>query len=71
MQHDMSAPSDIQDSIPTPEEHAANWRNINRLHPANRFRLMFNQPLLKEDGSGVMTLQEQIEHMGARSDERN
>lgn len=63
----MSAHLPHEELIPTPEERASNWRTINRLHPANRFRLMFNQPLLKEDGSGVMTLQEQQERMGAHS----
>ena len=33
----------------TDAECIANWQHINKLHPANRFRLMFWQPLLLED----------------------
>lgn len=33
---------------PTDEERAASYRAIQRRHPANRFRLMFGQPLLPE-----------------------
>lgn len=37
--------------VPTDAERAATWKAINALHPANRFRLMFGQPLLDENGN--------------------
>lgn len=38
----------IQPRIPTKDERAANARELAKLHPGNRFRLMFGMPLLTE-----------------------
>lgn len=38
----------------TDQERAANWKYIQSLHPANRFRLMYGMPLLHEEpGNGA------------------
>lgn len=43
-------PSNEQLSLPpTNTERAESWKQINKLHLANRFRLMFGQPLLSEE----------------------
>jgi hypothetical protein len=41
-------PDNLEGRPPTDEERAANHRALMKLHPANRFRLMFGQPLLPE-----------------------
>jgi hypothetical protein len=47
----MTGDPDNLEGLPlTKEELAENHRELMKLHPANRFRLMFGQPLLPENG---------------------
>jgi hypothetical protein len=39
-------PDNLEGDGPTDEERAANWRELEKLHPGNRFRLMFGMPML-------------------------
>jgi hypothetical protein len=49
-------PGSDQLALPlTATERAASWRQVNKLHPANRFRLMFGQPLLPEGQKNGMS----------------
>lgn len=40
---------------PTDEERRENWRELDKLHPGNRFRLMFGMPLLPENDNNPPT----------------
>lgn len=40
----------------TDADRASNYRTLRELHPANRFRLMFGQPLLPQDGYNPNTM---------------
>jgi len=39
----------IEGDGPTDEERAANWRELHKLSRANRFRLMFKQPMRPDE----------------------
>jgi len=41
----------IEGDGPTDEERAANWRELHKLSRANRFRLMFGQPMLPDEAT--------------------
>ena len=68
MTPDNDLPTDIREWSPELEhiqkERAANHLRMEKLHPGNRFRMMFGQPLLPEGDSHESKHQDQKETSG-------
>lgn len=49
MPDDPDDPDNLEGDPPTAQERAENWRELQKLHPGNRFRLMLGLPMLTQD----------------------